>query len=294
MLKILMIAFVVAHLGAAPKYESCFPWQHGKLRSAKLFKAAYERGHYDCVEPSENPRIPKIIHHIWVGGTLPPVFQKYINSWKKHHPDWEHRLWTDEDVKSFEFVTKKAYFRCKNPGHKADILRYEILNKFGGLYVDTDFLCLKPHDKLHHSCDFYTGMGQQTIYIGIIGSAPGHPIIKNCLERILSCSKFYGSPKQIASNTGALLFTQSIRSFLGAGHEGAVVYPPSYYYSFPGRLRSLFWSRNENMGIVKRFIKPESLAVHLWAVSWHPTSPSTGKARNSLKSQSTLEGAKPS
>ena len=287
----LSCAVFTSLLATIPTYEKCFLQGEAKLRDSELFKAAYEKSHFDRVVPSENPRIPKIIHHIWVGGPLPSVFQKYIDSWKKHHPDWEHRLWTDDDVKDFEFVTGQAYFRCQNPGHKADILRYEILNKIGGLYVDTDFLCIKPHDKLHHACDFYTGMGANQIYIGIIGSAPCHPIIKKCLDRIKNKNGFYNSGQKIASNTGPFLFTNSVREFLEAGNEGAIVYPPRYYYLFPAMLRYRFWNNHENLRLVRPYITPDTLAVHLWAVSWHKSAPSRRKIKHSRRTQAVLAGA---
>ena len=31
-------------------------------------------------------------------------------------------------------------------GEKSDIFRYEILYRFGGVYVDTDFECIKPFE----------------------------------------------------------------------------------------------------------------------------------------------------
>ena len=47
------------------------------------------------------------------------------------------------DVKSIILKNKKAYSLAKNWGMKSDILRYEILQKFGGVYIDTDYECLQ-------------------------------------------------------------------------------------------------------------------------------------------------------
>jgi mannosyltransferase OCH1-like enzyme len=65
------------------------------------------------------------------------------------------------------------------------------LYRFGGLYVDTDFELLQPEklDSLHKACDFYCGLTPldcQAFLINnaIIGSIPGHPILKACITSL--------------------------------------------------------------------------------------------------------------
>ncbi|CAM9165965.1 unnamed protein product, partial [Heterosigma akashiwo] len=120
-------------------------------------------------------RIPKILHHIWLGGQLPERFQIFVNTWKeKHpivdikqtitththtqHPGWEFIFWDDSAVESFGLENARAYNQAENFGEKSDIARYEILNRFGGVYIDTDFECLGNFEALHQICDFYCGM----------------------------------------------------------------------------------------------------------------------------------------
>lgn len=47
-----------------------------------------------------------------------------------------------KDVKLLILKNQIAYSSAKNWGMKSDILRYEILQKFGGVYIDTDYECL--------------------------------------------------------------------------------------------------------------------------------------------------------
>lgn len=49
---------------------------------------------------------------------------------------------------------------------KADILRYELLYFFGGIYIDTDFLCIKNIDKLLNNYDGITG-NESDLYCAI-------------------------------------------------------------------------------------------------------------------------------
>ena len=78
-----------------------------------------------------------------------------------------------------------------NWGEKADILRYEILNQFGGLYVDTDFECLRAFDALHKLCDFYIGLESierrfqsPRMSNALIACSAGHPMIRACINSI--------------------------------------------------------------------------------------------------------------
>lgn len=45
--------------------------------------------------------IPKIIHQTWRDKRIPAAFRPYVDSWRKCHPDWEYRLWTDRDNRRF-------------------------------------------------------------------------------------------------------------------------------------------------------------------------------------------------
>ncbi len=71
-------------------------------------------------------KIPKIIHHTWIGNDpLPPEAVDNIDTWKRHHPEWRFRLWTLDNVPPLH--NQALYDAHSNTGHRADILRYELL-----------------------------------------------------------------------------------------------------------------------------------------------------------------------
>jgi mannosyltransferase OCH1-like enzyme len=166
---------------------------HNEITTSEIYKKQYDLA-LSLNNYQEKPRIPKIIHQIWLGSPVPKKFQDLINTWKEKHPDWEHRLWTDSDVSKFQLINKTAYNLAPNYGMKSDILRYEILHRYGGLYVDTDQEALMPHDIFHHITDFYMGFfhNNQTpstsgdVGNGVIGSCKEHFFLQRMITYIKS------------------------------------------------------------------------------------------------------------
>lgn len=93
--------------------------------------------------------IPKIIHYCWFGrNPLPQLALDCIASWKKHLPDYEIKEWNEEnfDVNMIPY-TAEAY-RQKKYAFVSDYARFWILEKYGGLYFDTDVEVIRPMDDI--------------------------------------------------------------------------------------------------------------------------------------------------
>jgi mannosyltransferase OCH1-like enzyme len=70
---------------------------------------------------------------------------------------------------------------------KSDILRYEILYREGGIYIDIDYECLQSIENIINNCTFFAGLSSTStleISNGIIGSIPGHPLLQMLLSSI--------------------------------------------------------------------------------------------------------------
>lgn len=93
--------------------------------------------------------IPKTIHFIWFGGNpYPEKVQYCMDSWKKHLPDYQFKLWNEEtfDINAYPF-TRDAY-RMKKYAFVSDFVRIYALANEGGIYLDTDVEVLKSFDDL--------------------------------------------------------------------------------------------------------------------------------------------------
>ena len=233
----------------------------------QLARNSYDRFVADCNSSFiRETSIPKIIHHIWLGSPLPEKYIYFINSWKKHHPDWQYILWTDKEVEALNLVNKARYKATKNMGERGDIAGYEIIYRFGGLYVDTDFECLKPFDVFHQYCDFYTGITADThfgVYTGLFAAKPGDPILKHCIEQLHLSTKPAADIYEVLENTGPLFLTKCVKALLPTLNNRSVFFPLSYFYPWPGSHR-LENTRAE----IEKWFKPESFAVHHWHTTW--------------------------
>ncbi|MBA3752181.1 hypothetical protein H0X06_05335 [Candidatus Dependentiae bacterium] len=237
---------------------------------------------YDKNYPSKNMAqrkavIPKIIHQIWVGPKQPPsIFKKSQESIAKYHPDWEYKLWTDADIPNFHLHNKKFYDLSNNYGEKADILRYEILYRYGGIYLDVDFVCLKPLDVLSHY-DLWTSLQpldcRGDINNAVIGSVPGHPILKDCILTIPHDWYAIHDAKGINSvldKVGPRHFQRSFMKFVNDTTLHIIAFPASFFHPIDirDRLIGLQVSKRTNRQKMDSLIKPESFAVHYYAGSW--------------------------
>lgn len=96
----------------------------------------------------------KIIHQIWYdmgnGKNIPDKYKPFQESWKKNHPMWEYVLWNEEMGDALIRLHYPQYYDVykdvKYPIMKIDILRYCILDKYGGMYADIDYKCLTNFD----------------------------------------------------------------------------------------------------------------------------------------------------
>ena len=128
--------------------------------------------------------IPKIIHYCWFGrGPMPQLALDCIESWHKYMPDWEYKLWNEEnfDVNCNPYV-KEAY-EARKFAFVSDYARLIALRDSGGLYMDVDFLVRKPFDDLLSYKAFagFEGSKRHPVMMGVIASEPNGEWIKEQL-----------------------------------------------------------------------------------------------------------------
>jgi inositol phosphorylceramide mannosyltransferase catalytic subunit len=202
----------------------------------------------------ESAMIPKVFHQIWINQDdpeLPPKFRAYRDGWLALHPDWEYKLWSLDNL---DFIPRRMDLinSASNYAQMADILRYEILLRHGGIYLDTDFECLRNIDPILIGVkNFSCSEDGLTISIGIIGAEPNSIYMERCVNAL---------PDRVGENstpveTGPYMFTRVLlQNGLAADFT---LFPREWFYPYK-------W--NELHRANEHF--PQSYAVHRYAGSW--------------------------
>jgi mannosyltransferase OCH1-like enzyme len=221
---------------------------------------------------SENDinKIPKKIHQIWLGGKIPDKYKRLRDTFLEKNPNWEYKLWTDEDVNDFNLKNIDTFNKITNLGVKSDIFRYEILYREGGLYVDTDFECLKSFDDLTY-LDLFTGTGHlydPEVFNGLIACKKNHELIKELIDniQIINTNNF----DEILSLTGPRYFSDKLFQWIKNNpNDKVIVFPTNFFYPFPAVHRYMVRDDSENSrNLVQSFCTNDSYCVHLWYTSW--------------------------
>jgi mannosyltransferase OCH1-like enzyme len=177
------------------------------------------------LSPTVPPVIPRVFHHVWVGpNPLPDEFARYRKTWAAHHPGWEMRLWTEDNLPR-DLRRAEVYERLRVPAERADILRLEVLWREGGVYLDTDFECLRPIEPLIEGLDFFAAyLKPGRTNNAVIGAVPGHPILDRALDE-LKPRDVYGYDKAAA---GPFFFDALLKDYPEVKlFEPAIFYPSS-------------------------------------------------------------------
>ena len=129
--------------------------------------------------------IPRTLHYCWFGqGKMPQEALDCIASWHKYMPDWEYRLWNEDnfDVKSTPY-TEEAYAAGKY-AFVSDVARLKALHDEGGVYLDTDVEVFKSLEPLlkHKAFAGFEGSKHKPVGTCVMASETGGSWVTEMLE----------------------------------------------------------------------------------------------------------------
>ena len=135
--------------------------------------------------------IPKIIHQIWIGDRKPPF--NLMKSWKDNHPDFEYIFWNEDEIykRKMEFKCIEQINNIAEIVGKVDIIRLEILYKFGGIYIDADSICIQPFDSFFLEQSAFASFENENIRgnlvaTGTMGFIPNHKLCYDIIDWVAS------------------------------------------------------------------------------------------------------------
>jgi len=175
-------------------------------------------------------KIPKIIHQIWIGPVKRPI--KLMQEWKDNHPDYEYILWDEDKIKK-EFPklrTQHLYDQYKQSDKciwcgRCNLLRYEILDKYGGYYLDADMKFVNKFEEEWKEYDLIISLAGikdrgDRLNNSFIGCIPKHPFMEMLIaglekQKILENPSFkFSGPVYITSKFNDYKNTVNCNNYL--------------------------------------------------------------------------------
>jgi len=137
------------------------------------------------------PGIPKILHQLWIGPKQPP--HNLLRTWKEKHPDFEYILWNEAEIakRGIVFETQVQIDAIQEINGKADIMRWEILRNYGGVFVDADSICIEPFDDYFMQKTAFATYENETerkglVATGTMGFVPQYAMCRDIVNIIKS------------------------------------------------------------------------------------------------------------
>jgi len=136
-------------------------------------------------------KIPNIIHQLWIGPRDPP--SNHMDTWRDKNPNFKYIRWNEDKLRKH-----KIPFSCLNRineieeiNGKADIIRWELLYHFGGVFIDADSICIEPIDEILMNAKCFAGWENEDVRDGLVatgtmGFPPKHPFVKAAIDWIIA------------------------------------------------------------------------------------------------------------
>lgn len=197
--------------------------------------------------------IPRILHYCWFGNKEKPVsFTQCLESWKKHCKDYDIIEWNESNSSQFSNLFYKNSLRKKKYAFVSDYVRTKVLYEYGGVYLDTDMLLVKPiEDLLHYS--FFSGFEVKArVAYGFFGGNKKNHFFKKMLTFYDENNFNQFSPPVITHIFKNVVNLNNLK-------QNEVLFNPEYFYPLT------FQNKKKDYNL---FLKEETYAVHLWDHSW--------------------------
>jgi len=177
-------------------------------------------------------KIPKIIHQIWIG---PKPAPKFMHTWKDYHPDYEYVLWDEKKIEKdlFPMINQHIYDlygkeKTQIWNGRSNPLRYEILHKYGGIYIDADTICLRRLDDFFLEDEIFAAYINEKergdrIASGVIGCVKNNIVMEKCIWDLNKKTKIE-RPSFIF--VGPVYFTNIVKKY----NLNIKLYPSYYFY----------------------------------------------------------------
>jgi mannosyltransferase OCH1-like enzyme len=195
--------------------------------------------------------------------TVPEVTDPQVDLWWAKacdmHPSWHHMDLRDPlDHQQFP-TTASLWRRCSSGAQVAGLIRLEALYRFGGIYVDSDLELWRSLEPLLPVSCFASYEDPGVIPDFVLGSEPGHPAIKACLDLAVGRVR---EPEGDWRTSGPWGTGPGVTTTVLAGRHDVLLLPPACFAPY-------HYSDKDTVDVTQvRAENPWSFGAHHWAHSW--------------------------
>lgn len=216
--------------------------------------------------------IPRVFHQIWLGcAPLHPLMVKWREDLLRLNPDWELRVWTSPDgtssvsdgVETFVSRFPDLLDRACHFSQRTNILRYELIHKLGGVYVDTDFEHLRPVPADLHLVAPGAFVAPYSHVPGkfasaVFGARAGHPWLASVLGLLRE------EDPAVSLSMGSDFLTRATLAY--EEDDAPHVLPRHVFYHF---LNPWLCPQGMLTEEARSRLHPETCAIHQWSSKWY-------------------------
>lgn len=240
-----------------------------------------------CFAANLTPKIPPKIWQTYKNKELPQPVAEVQKTWTTLNPDFSYFLYDDADIEQYiqkEWPNFLDFFHALPIGAmKADLWRYLVLAKEGGVYSDIDSICIQPiqewslNGSKSKSNVLFLDLDsdQRQFCQWTIACTPHHPAMQYLCDYILKKWQKEGLPLtedgaiDVLRATGPTIFSSAIKSYLNEPQNiGAskiakkyfrnkkyrkrlnrlgIFFTPKGFFSGQGA-KNLFWGSSQILG----------------------------------------------
>jgi FkbM family methyltransferase len=166
--------------------------------------------------------IPHIIHFTVPTGTTPAQERAIVRA-EELHPDWQVKVW--RDPVAVDGMRLAALWPHTNSGAQlADLIRLDVVNAYGGIYLDSDVMLQRPLDEIAAHCDFF--ICSEDGYLAtnaVFGAIPNHAVTTGLIESLVAFPPDWTLPPN--ETTGPEFFSRHLK-----WREDVTILPRSTFY----------------------------------------------------------------
>jgi hypothetical protein len=139
---------------------------------------------------NSDSKIPKIIWTYWQTEDIPDLVQRCIDTWRKHNKDYDIRVLNRNSIKNWATDLDVTLLKMNDgPARESDIVRLNILSKYGGVWADAS---IRMNRSMDYILDIQREKGCELVgyYLESFTSKIEYPVIESWFFACIPNSKF--------------------------------------------------------------------------------------------------------